>query len=166
MEKENFPGLWDISAAGHVSAGEKPKEAALRELGITANPKDLKKVMISKAHSDTGNYHNREFDDVYIFRFNLPSKRFMLQKDEVDAIKFISIKKFEKELRNPKTASRYVPHRYYFDLIKVINKELKKINKDIVKNTAGLWKIKETGSEYTRRIRLNAEKKVKRLGKD
>lgn len=45
MEKENYPGLWDISSAGHVSAGETPKMAALRELseelGIKADSKKL-----------------------------------------------------------------------------------------------------------------------------
>ena len=30
--KDTFPGLWDISVAGHISAGEPPTEGALREL--------------------------------------------------------------------------------------------------------------------------------------
>ena len=29
--KENYPGLWDVSVAGHISAGETAIEAALRE---------------------------------------------------------------------------------------------------------------------------------------
>ena len=31
-EKDTFPGLWDVSVAGHVHAGETPMEAALREV--------------------------------------------------------------------------------------------------------------------------------------
>jgi len=53
-------------------------------------------------------------------------------------------------------------------LSRLINEKLKNASKrpadeDIVKKTAGLWEIKETGSEYTRRIRMEAEEKVKRL---
>src|ERR1700674_3932279 len=29
--KENWPNLWDVSVAGHVSAGEGPVETAIRE---------------------------------------------------------------------------------------------------------------------------------------
>jgi isopentenyl-diphosphate Delta-isomerase len=40
--KENWPNLWDVSVAGHISAGEGPVEAALREaqeeLGVTLVP--------------------------------------------------------------------------------------------------------------------------------
>ena len=30
--KDTFPGLWDISVAGHISAGETPLQGALREI--------------------------------------------------------------------------------------------------------------------------------------
>jgi isopentenyl-diphosphate delta-isomerase len=40
--KENWPNFWDVSVAGHISAGERPVEAALREareeLGVTLVP--------------------------------------------------------------------------------------------------------------------------------
>jgi hypothetical protein len=60
-------------------------------------------------------------------------------------------------------------------LSKLINEKLKKaeITKmkrerrktiDIVKKTAGLWKIKESGSEYVRRLRKESEERFKRLG--
>lgn len=51
-------------------------------------------------------------------------------------------------------------------LSRIINEKLKKASKrddDIVKKTAGMWKIKETGSEYTRRLRSESERKLKRL---
>ena len=42
-------------------------------------------------------------------------------------------------------------------LSRIINEKLRKpkakIEEDIVKKTAGMWKIKESGYEYTRRIR-------------
>ena len=50
-------------------------------------------------------------------------------------------------------------------LSRIINEKLKKagISRDgIVEKTFGLWNIKETGSQYTRHIRREAENKVKR----
>jgi len=35
---------------------------------------------------------------------------------------------------------------------------------EIVKKSAGSWKIKETGEEYTRMIRNESEKRMKRMG--
>ncbi len=49
----------------------------------------------------------------------------------------------------------------------LINEKLRarvKPAKSIVEETAGMWKIKETGAEYVRRIRKEAEKREKRLG--
>jgi len=34
---------------------------------------------------------------------------------------------------------------------------------EIVRRTAGLWKTKETGKEYVRRLRKESEKRLKRL---
>ncbi|HVC58155.1 MAG TPA: hypothetical protein VND15_01615 [Candidatus Acidoferrales bacterium] len=52
-------------------------------------------------------------------------------------------------------------------LSKLINEKLKsmraKRDTDIVKRTAGMWKIKESGSEYVRRVRLESEKSTKRV---
>lgn len=35
---------------------------------------------------------------------------------------------------------------------------------EIVRRSAGSWKIKETGAEYVRRIRKESEKRLKRMG--
>jgi hypothetical protein len=42
-------------------------------------------------------------------------------------------------------------------------KEERRKSIDIVEKTAGLWKIKESGSEYVRRLRKESEKRFKRL---
>ena len=45
MQKDSFPGCYDISSAGHIPAGGEFASSALRELkeelGITAEEKDL-----------------------------------------------------------------------------------------------------------------------------
>ncbi len=52
-------------------------------------------------------------------------------------------------------------------LSRVINEKLKKKIHEkegsIVDRTAGMWKTKETGVEYTRRIRAEEERRLKRL---
>jgi len=53
-------------------------------------------------------------------------------------------------------------------LSKIINEKLratgggKKPRYDIVKKTKGIWKLKETGSEYTRRIREEWQNRYER----
>ena len=48
--KDTFPGLWDISVAGHISAGETPTEGALRELkeeiGLEVQPDQLELLTV------------------------------------------------------------------------------------------------------------------------
>ncbi|MDD4820093.1 MAG: NUDIX domain-containing protein, partial [Flavobacteriales bacterium] len=43
--KDTFPGMWDISVAGHIDAGETPLEGALREMreeiGVVKDEKDF-----------------------------------------------------------------------------------------------------------------------------
>lgn len=45
-----------------------------------------------------------------------------------------------------------------------ISKEEIKRRMDIVKRSAGSWKIKETGAEYVRKIRDESEKRLRRMG--
>lgn len=49
-------------------------------------------------------------------------------------------------------------------LSKIVNEKLKrspKKNLDIVKETSGMWNLKETGHEYTKRIRSESEKRLR-----
>ncbi len=56
-------------------------------------------------------------------------------------------------------------------LSKLINEKLRgaditetKKRRDIVEKTAGLWKIKESGTQYVRRLRKESERRFERLG--
>ncbi len=128
MAKSTMPGLWDISVAGHLSAGERPKNAALRELheelGVRAKPEELKEVASLRVDfSDSKqNYHNKEFVHIYLYKLDsLPSK---LQEEEVAEVKFVTIDKFEKELADPKTVGKYAPWDYS-DTLKIVRKSIK-----------------------------------------
>ncbi len=56
--KDNNPGLWDSSAAGHVDAGETYRDSACRELheelGITATGEQLESLFLLPASPLTG----------------------------------------------------------------------------------------------------------------
>lgn len=128
MEKDSWPGMWDISAAGHLSAGETAEQAAVREIkeeiGVEANDEDLKQIMVNKSSTiPKPGYYNNEFDYVYLFKLNGLPKH--LQSTEVEKVKFLPIEKFERELKNKEAARKYVPHSYYPRLIKALKKALK-----------------------------------------
>lgn len=58
FQKDNDPGLWDSSAAGHVDAGESYLVCAVRELreelGIEVDDKDLTELFKLPPREDTG----------------------------------------------------------------------------------------------------------------
>jgi len=132
MNKDSHPGLWDISSAGHVSAGETPEMSALRELeeelGIKAKPGDLKKlkVRISETEPKPG-FHNKEHDHVYLLRFDGNAKTLKIQKEELDEVKFIPLDKLEADIKDKEKRKAYVPSdAYYFEITAAIRKELSK----------------------------------------
>lgn len=81
MSKDEQPGKWDSSAAGHVDSGEQYLDCACRELGeelgiaVEQPPQPLFKLPASNL---TGNEHCR----VYRYRHDGPLE---LQPDEIDA---------------------------------------------------------------------------------
>lgn len=66
----NFPSALDVSAAGHLSAGESPDEGVrelTEELGITASASDLTFIGDRVEVADQNNgQHNREYQAVFM----------------------------------------------------------------------------------------------------
>lgn len=91
----NYPGMWDVSAAGHVSAGESKLETAVKELeeeiGVTADPAELIVIDELKVQVDKGpgKGTNNHFDDIYLLERDIDIGDLKLQKEEVDAVEFI-----------------------------------------------------------------------------
>ena len=69
--KENNPGLFDTSCAGHISAGDSSVNAAVRELreelGVHKSSRDLEYLFEAKHESvlNGGSYLDNEYYDVY-----------------------------------------------------------------------------------------------------
>ncbi len=121
--KEFYPNMWDISAAGHISAGENPIIAALREIkeeiGLFVKPEDLEFFKIKKNKVVCKNKKNNEFDYIYFLRFDGDIKTLSLQNEEVAKIQFFSVDKIKEELKTH--SDKYVPHGdYWFEIIEKI----------------------------------------------
>lgn len=119
-DKDIFPNLWDVSSAGHIGAGEEPVESAIREtkeeIGLTAPRKDLEFYTIRKQSSQYHHFLDNEFHYVYFFRYDGDINNLILQKEEVEDVRFCHTAALKNEIdMNPET---FVPHgNYWFDII-------------------------------------------------
>ncbi len=69
--------MWDVSVAGHIDAGETPKQAAIREaqeeIGITISENDLQLIGVFQCFQsyDNGIFDN-EFHNTFIAEITVP----------------------------------------------------------------------------------------------
>lgn len=93
-DKDSNPGCYDISSAGHMSAGEEPIPSAIREigeeLGLAVGPEDLEYVGLFCGSFDKEFYglpfHDREFNYVYVLRRDVREAELHLQESEVESV--------------------------------------------------------------------------------
>jgi len=109
---DSFSGKWDVSAAGHIGAGEDPTEGALREvaeeIGLVVKKEDLEFSKIRKQEIILPDKIIREFHYIYYVKFDGDTSSLNKQDAEVQELKFIPADELEKDLaENP---DRYVPH--------------------------------------------------------
>lgn len=135
--KDSWPGFWDISSAGHISAGDSSLITARRELeeelGVIL-PKDaFEKIFIflEECVLNDDTFINNEFCDVYLVTTldPIPLEAFTLQETEVSAVKYISYKEYRSLLA--KEDPEYVPYDVngqYGQLFDIIEKRYKENN--------------------------------------
>lgn len=121
-QKENFPGCWDISCAGHIASGESSLSAALRELreelGLNLDAKLLQLSGETKSENvlHNGDYIDREYHDIYIARVrDLPLSELRFADGEVDDARWIDGNRLEQELRSQ--PGLFAPHSEEYPLI-------------------------------------------------
>ena len=92
--KKNFPNKWDMPSAGHVDAGERPIDGAIREtfeeIGIQTSEKDYH--FICEYIWD----EMFEIAQVYLLKLDVDINNFKLQEDEVAELKWLSLEEFKK----------------------------------------------------------------------
>lgn len=94
--KDTNPNLWDVSAAGHISAGQSSVEAALRELeeeiGLVILEEELKYLFTVK-HQYTSSDQtilDNEHQDVYLVQKEVKLTELLCDPAEVQAVAWIS----------------------------------------------------------------------------
>ena len=96
-KKDYYPGFYDASVGAHIFSGESYQKAAFREtqeeLGF--RPMKLIKVCDYKSYS----LRQRENRRLFKCHYNGP---FKIDREEVDLVKFFSIKAVEKEIKKGK----------------------------------------------------------------
>ncbi len=97
LQKKDFPGKLDITAAGHLLAGEQVAEGIreiTEELGVAPFYKDLQPVGIIKEQIILNNFIDKEFCHVYTYKYERTIDSFVLQAREVAGILQIEIDAF------------------------------------------------------------------------
>jgi len=113
MEKENWPGYWDVSAAGHVSAIEAAIRETFEELGLTITAEELEKIgeLREQCVLRGGTYIDNEVHEVFLVRRDVDLAALVLQKEEVDEVRLVTLD----ELAN---VSPLVPHEEEYALLR------------------------------------------------
>lgn len=105
--KDVYPGCYDISSAGHVDAGDGYRETALRELqeelGIQADPADLRFLRMRRGETDREFYGKRVIDReiaaVYLYTLPVEIGGLQLQEEEVERVEWMDLECVEREVQ-------------------------------------------------------------------
>ncbi|MGK0454943.1 MAG: isopentenyldiphosphate isomerase [Paraglaciecola sp.] len=107
LTKKVFPGIWDISVAGHIGAGEEIIEGAKREvfeeIGLQLKEKDFTKIgtRIHQVKHKNGIQDN-EHHHVFIAELKVPISSLTMQEEEVAGLELwdLTVLKNTKNLEN------------------------------------------------------------------
>ena len=91
--------MWDVSAAGHISAGEDSLTAAIREtgeeLGLRLAENDFESVgSVTENYIKNEHFEDNEIQDIYLVRRDVPASSFKIQASEVQEVKWVLLSRF------------------------------------------------------------------------
>lgn len=102
--KKMWPDMWDISAGGHVIAGEFGFQAIIREikeeLGLNIKKEEITFIGCSKSINKKEDILNKHFNEYYIVTKNIDEKNLNLQKEEVSEVKWINKEEIIERIKN------------------------------------------------------------------
>ena len=102
--KKMWPNMWDMTAGGHVLAGEFGFEAIIREiqeeLGIEINKNDILFIGSAVSTNIKGDIINRHFNEYYIINKDVDEKTLNLQTEEVADIKWFDKDEVLERIKN------------------------------------------------------------------
>lgn len=105
LDKDSYPGCYDISSAGHIPAGSDYEISAIRELkeelGIEASVDQLHYIGTSLSDSfhifHDQPFHNVQISRVYVMWYD---GQMSLQKEEVESVKWMSFQACQEAVLN------------------------------------------------------------------
>jgi len=121
LSEKKHPGMWDISAAGHIRAGETTKTGGVRELwqeiGITASPDQL--IYLFTIKSERSHHHN----DVFLLPLDISAKDcvFTNYKDEAQDAKYIHWRDVANMSDDELAANKILKHNEFKGLFEYLN---------------------------------------------
>jgi isopentenyldiphosphate isomerase len=126
--KDSHPGLWDVSAAGHMNVGEDPESSARRELreelGFEAGAELLRFVEKSRRTltSREGRFIDREITFVYMLRYGENPADLEPDGEEVEEVRFFGTSLLKTLLADPVSRTTFVPYddSYYRSIIGLV----------------------------------------------
>jgi len=95
--KDNWPGWWDVSVAGHVSAGETALETVVREtreeLGLTVDANEIRHVgtLTEQCVLNDGAYIDNEIHEIFVTRREVDLSALVLDPLEVADVALVAI---------------------------------------------------------------------------
>jgi isopentenyldiphosphate isomerase len=122
-KKSICPLMWDVSVAGHIDAGETPKQAAIREtkeeIGLSISENDLQPIGIFECfQSYESGIVDNEFHNTFIAELKVPLEKLKPQPEEVEALQLVTLKIFKSLLANSKTNGYFIDsNRAYYEVI-------------------------------------------------
>ena len=126
-KKSICPGMWDVSVAGHVDAGETLEDAATREvweeIGLEMHSQDLHKIGVFECFQDYDfGVSDNEFHHTYLSELKVPIDALKPDPEEVEAIKLVTIDDFVEKLEHSEHNGHFVSTNkaYYSIILKAI----------------------------------------------
>ena len=102
--KKLWPNLWDVTAGGHVLAGEFGRQAIIREikeeLGIEVNESQVRYLVGSTSTNLQGNIINNHFNECYLITKEIDLDKIKLQEEEVSEIRWFSKQEILERINN------------------------------------------------------------------
>lgn len=108
--------MWDVSVAGHISAGQDALAAAAREineevavnLGYNVDIKDFRYMYsFRKEQKYSEDFIERQFYDFFILRTTgIDDKTLYFQEEEVQAVRFVDLNDIQKMIAQKEIVDR------------------------------------------------------------
>ncbi len=120
--KPIYPNLWDVSVAGHLSTGDTPIEAAVREVfeevGLTIDVSQLKLIQKRLSRKQpTADILDNELHYIFLCNIGEAPLELVLQSEEVEEVSWVNFVDFSKTITSDYD-KYFVPHGIdYYDTI-------------------------------------------------